>query len=200
MRWIRWSIVLVSLTLVVAPFTSEVGSLQLPETKAPPPVVLPAEQDHQRMMKLLGITALRSVANPNDPQAPNAVNYDEAKANPYPNLPDPLVLKNGRRVMTAKVWWTKRRPEIVEDFDREIYGRVPKVMPEVKWEVIATTREMNGDVPVITKKLVGHVDNSSYPPVKVDIRLARRRIRVMPRGVQLEPEPGARPSPSSACR
>ena len=29
------------------------------------------------------------------------------------------------------MWWNKRRPEIVEDFDREIYGRVPKVMPKV---------------------------------------------------------------------
>jgi len=59
----------------------------------------------------------------------------------------------------------------VEDFDREIYGRVPKVTPKVKWEVTATTRELNGDVPVVTKKLIGHVDNSSYPLISVDIQL-----------------------------
>lgn len=138
----------------------------------PPPVALTAQQDHRRMMELLHITSLRPGANPNDPTAPNAVNYDEAKANPYPHLPDPLVLQNGQRVKTARAWWTKRRPEIVEDFDREIYGRVPKVTPKVKWEVTSTTREMNGDAPVITKKLVGHVDNSSYPLINVDIQLS----------------------------
>src|SRR2546423_9036693 len=73
----------------------------------PPPVVLTAEQDHQRLMELLHITSLRPGANGNNPQAPNAANYDEAKANPYPNLPDPLVLQNGRKITTANDWWTK---------------------------------------------------------------------------------------------
>ena len=124
------------------------------------------------MMDLLHITSLRQGANGNNPQAPNAANYDESKANPYPNLPDPLVLKNGKKVTKASVWWSKRRPEIVEDFDREIYGRVPKDMPKVKWEVTSTTNEMNGDVPVVTKQLVGHVDNSAYPQITVDIQLS----------------------------
>jgi hypothetical protein len=69
------------------------------------------------------------------------------------------------------VWWNKRRPEIVEDFDREVYGRVPKVTPAVKWEVASTADDKVGDVPVVTKRLVGHVDNSSYPPITVDIQL-----------------------------
>lgn len=128
-------------------------------------------QDHQRMMELLKITSLRPGADGRNAEAPNAANYDEAKANPYPKLPDPLVLKNGKRVTTAKAWWTRRRPEIAEDFDREIYGRVPKVTPRVKWEVTSTTNEKNGDVPVITRKLLGHVDNSSYPEITVDIQL-----------------------------
>ena len=137
----------------------------------PPPVTMIAEQDHQRIMDLLHITSLRPGANGSNPQAPNAANYDESKANPYPNLPYPLVLKNGKRVTTPKMWWKQRRPEIVEDFDREIYGRVPKITPGVKWEVTDTTREVKYDVPVITKKIVGHVDNSSYSLVTVDIQL-----------------------------
>src|SRR5437763_10398669 len=137
----------------------------------PPPVEMTAEQDHRRMMELLHITSLRPGANPNNPDAPNAVNYDEARANPYPNLPDPLVMKNGKRVTSAKMWWQRRRAEIVEDFDREIYGRLPANTPKVKWEVTATTNEVKYDLPVITKKLVGHVDNSSYPQVTVDIKL-----------------------------
>ena len=64
-----------------------------------------------------------------------------------------------------------RRSEIVEDFDRDIYGRVPKNVPAVRWEIMSTSNETNGDVPVMVKKLVGHVDNSSYPQVTVDIQL-----------------------------
>jgi len=123
------------------------------------------------MMDQLHITSLRPGADGNHPDAPNAANYDEAKANPYPKLPDPLLLKNGKKVKTAKVWWNKRRPEIVEDFDREVYGRVPKVTPKVTWEVTSTTSEKNGDFAIVTKKLVGHVDNSAYPGISVNIDL-----------------------------
>ena len=48
------------------------------------------EQDHQRMMDLLGIVSLRPGVNGMDPNAPDAANYDETKANPYPVLPEPL--------------------------------------------------------------------------------------------------------------
>jgi len=135
-------------------------------------VTLTAEEDHRRLMDLLHIAALRHGADGNHPEAANYANYDEAKANPYPDLPDPLVLKNGKRVTTAEMWWKQRRPEIVEDFDREIYGRVPKVTPGVKWEVTSVNKEMNGDVPVMVKKLVGHVDNSAFPEITVDIQLS----------------------------
>jgi hypothetical protein len=138
----------------------------------PAPVQLTAKEDHQRIMELLKITSLRKGADPRDPKAPNAVNYDESKANPYPNLPDPLVMKSGQKVTTAEMWWKQRRAEIIEDFDREIYGRVPKETPHVKWEVTATDKQKVGEIPVMTKKLVGHVDNTSYPLISVDIQLS----------------------------
>lgn len=128
-------------------------------------------EDHQRMMKLLNIKELRPGASGSNPQAPNYANYDEAKVKPYPPLPDPLVLKNGKKVTSAKMWWGQRRAEIVEDFDREIYGRAPKVTPKVNWEVATVTNEEKYGIPVITKQLIGHVDNSSHPDIKVDIRL-----------------------------
>src|SRR5438128_1525320 len=64
-------------------------------SELPPPVKMTAQQDHQRIMDLLHIAALRRGADGNNRQADNHANYDEAKANPYPNLPDPLLLKNG---------------------------------------------------------------------------------------------------------
>ena len=140
-------------------------------SNVPPLLVLTTAQDHQRTLYLLQITSLRRGADGRNAEAPNAANYDESKANPYPKLPDPLLLKNGKRVTTAKMWWNQRRAEIVEDFDREIYGRVPTKTPTVNWELIATTRELKDNIPVITKQLVGHVDNSSYPLVTVNIQL-----------------------------
>ena len=123
-------------------------------------------------MKLLHIDKLRQGVS-GDPKSPNAANYDEAKAGPRGKLPDPLVMKNGHKVTTAKMWWAKRRAEIVEDFDREIYGRVPRVIPKVNWEVIFTSRDENYGLPIITKRLVGHVTGSSdAAPVHMEFKLS----------------------------
>lgn len=136
-----------------------------------PPAELTAEQDHRRMLDLLGIETLRPGANPRDPSAPNAPNYDESRANPYPGLPDPLRLKDGRRVTSASVSWNERRAQIVEDFDREVYGRVPTDVPAVRWEIVSRTQDKVGEIPVVTKQLVGRADNSAYPAVSVEIEL-----------------------------
>src|ERR1700733_5384976 len=93
-----------------------------------------ADQDHQNMLDQLGIQALRPGPSGNE-SAPNHANYDESKANPFPNLPEVFALKNGAKVTTAEMWWKQRRPEIVEDFEREVLGRVPKNVPKVAWTV-----------------------------------------------------------------
>ena len=136
----------------------------------PPVVHLTAEQDRQRTMDLLHIESLRR-GRDGSPGTPYSANYDEAKANPYPELPDPLRLNNGKRVASAKMWWSERRPQIVEAFDREIYGRVPANTPKVAWEVVQTKDGMDGETPVTTRTLVGHVDNTAYPLVTVNIQM-----------------------------
>ena len=127
------------------------------------------QEDYEQTLAQLKIASLRPPVNA---RVVGSTNYDEAKANPYPDLPDPLKLKNGKKVTSAKMWWDQRRPEIVEDFDREVYGRMPRNVPKVKWEVTNTANEKVGDVPIVTKTLVGHVDNSAYPEVTVDIQLS----------------------------
>jgi hypothetical protein len=172
-RAIRWLSGVALLVLVANPLMSGrnlFGQSQQAGSNLPPPVHLTAEQDHQRMMDLLHITSLRRGPD-GDPKSPNAANVDESKVSPDLKLPDPLILNNGEKVRTAEMWWKLRRPEIVEEFDREIYGRVPKNTPKVNWEVVSITEEKNGDVPVITKTLLGHVDDSAYPMIKVDIQL-----------------------------
>jgi len=130
---------------------------------APAHVVLTSQEDRQRMMDLLKITMF-----PSGPGAYLASTYDEKTANPYPNLPDPLTFNNGSKVKSSADW-RKRRAEILELFDREVYGRRPKNIPKVTWTVASTTEGLAGAIPVITKQLVGRVDNSAYPALDVTI-------------------------------
>ena len=132
------------------------------QSSAPPPVTFTADQDHQNMMDQLGIKALRPGPSGNE-NAPNHANYDESKANPYPNVPDPLTMNDGQKVTTAEMWWNKRRPEIVEMYSKYVYGRVPGNVPKVSWKVNTVDHEMIGFTPVIAKDVEGDVDNSSYP-------------------------------------
>jgi (4-O-methyl)-D-glucuronate---lignin esterase len=136
----------------------------------PPPVTFTAEQDHQNMMDQLGIRALRPGPSGNE-NAPNHANYDESKANPYPNIPDPLTMNDGQKVTTAKMWWDERRPQLVEMFSKYVYGRVPADVPTVKWTVTAVDHERIGFTPVIAKDLIGEVDNSAYPAISVHIHM-----------------------------
>jgi hypothetical protein len=139
--------------------------------------------DHRNMMEQLGIKALRPGPSGNE-SAPNHANYDESKANPYPDLPEVLTLKNGKKVTSKDMWWKQRRPEIVEEFEREVVGRVPKNAPKVRWEVMKTAEAKVGSHAVIGKQLLGHVDNSGYPELTVDIQMTL----VMPAG-------GKKPAP-----
>lgn len=98
-------------------------------------------------------------------------NYDEARANPYPSLPDPLLLKDGRRVVDTETWWRVRRPELQRQFDEEIFGRVPENVPPVRWKVVHSLDSTIGNTPVVIRDIVGHVDNAADPDIVVDIQL-----------------------------
>ena len=136
----------------------------------PEPRTWTAAEDHQDMLERLGIKTLRPGPSGNE-AAPNHANYDEATANPFPNLPEVLTLKNGQRVTTRAMWWDRRRAEIVEDFEREVLGRIPSNVPRVTWTVTNTVESTVGSHPVVSKQLVGHVDNSSYPRISVDLQM-----------------------------
>jgi lysophospholipase L1-like esterase len=129
-----------------------------------------AAEDHRNMMEQLGIKALRPGPSGNE-TAPNHANYDEATANPYPSLPDVLTLKNGKKVTTPDLWWNQRRPEIIEDFDREVLGRVPANAPKITWTVTSTTNAMSGSRAIVVKELTGHAENSSFPGIDVTIQM-----------------------------
>ena len=123
------------------------------------------------MLQQLGITKLRP-GRSGDVKSPNAANYDEGKANPYPNLPDVLKSVRGEQIETQDQWWKSRRPEIVELLEREVYGRVPANVPSVKWEVRETREIQAGGQTAIQKHIVGVVDNSACPEINVNISMS----------------------------
>lgn len=169
----RWSVSLATACLLVTTLARLHGQNTRGATSnaAPEPLNWTTQQDHQNMKDQLGITRLRPGPS-GRAGATNAANYDPAKANPFPDLPDPLVLKNGQKVTTPDLWWKQRRPEIVEDFEREVFGRVPKNVPKVTWSITTQASDrVVGSLPVVAKQLVGRVDNSTCPSIKVEIQM-----------------------------
>ena len=73
----------------------------------------------------LGLFAIACAAG----AEPAGFNYDETKVPPY-TLPNALVLNDGTPVRDAATWRAKRRPELLEIFAREVYGRTPGGRPE----------------------------------------------------------------------
>jgi hypothetical protein len=131
----------------------------------PPEFIPPGYDDYQNMLDQLGI---KKVRKGRDARAKDT--SDEATANPYKDsMPDLMTFKDGTKV-TAADQWPRRRAEIVEDFERGVYGRVPQNVPKVTWEVTNTAEGEGGGIATFTRTLVGHVDNSAFPKIKVDIQ------------------------------
>ncbi|MBN8878145.1 MAG: acetylxylan esterase [Sphingobacteriales bacterium] len=138
-----------------------------------------AQEDRANIMQQLGIKKLRPGPSSNQSD-PNHANEDEQLANPCPQLPDALTTRSGKKITTPEQWWKLRRPEIAEDFEKEMYGRVPENTPKVTWTTKVTDYEFVGRIPVIAKQLVGRVDNSEYPLINVNINM----VLVLPLNVK----------------
>jgi hypothetical protein len=167
---LKYSIACSAVVVFLGMGTSCVNGPAKPESKpgavpAPAPGAPGAYDDHKNMMDQLGIKALRPGEN-----GQNQERFTEEKANPYKDtVPDVLKMKDGTKV-TKPEQWARRRAEILKDFEREVYGRIPPNVPKVTWEVTATTDGNSAGIPTVTKTLVGHADNSAYPDITVNIQ------------------------------
>jgi len=168
-----------SVLLLFIGFIANAQTAGIDSSRYPALKTFTAQQDHGQMMQQLGIKKLRPGPSGNQ-KDPNHANEDEALANPCPQLPDALVTKKGHKITTPDQWWKQRRPELVEDFETEVYGRVPANMPKVTWTVKITDNEFVGRTPVIARQLVGKVDNREYPLIQVNINM----VLVLPTNVK----------------
>jgi hypothetical protein len=89
-------------------------------------------------------------------------NYSEDRVPKY-TLPDPLVQNNGERVTTPDGWAKKRRPEILEFYRSEIYGRIPAAAPRVTWEIVETDPKAR-DGAAVLRRVVGRMGEKPGGP------------------------------------
>lgn len=93
------------------------------------------------------------------------VTYDDDNAGEYTPI-DLLKMNDGTRIQTKTDWWEKRRPEIFQDVQEQLFGFMPdkSQLPSVIWNIHTSTHE--GDVDYIEQTITGNIDISSYPEVR----------------------------------
>src|SRR5579863_8490649 len=99
------------------------------------------------MRSILLCAACFAAAAQNHPGA----NFDEAQVPPY-TLPDPLVMIGGEHVHDAKTWTGRRRPQILEMYRMQMFGRSPAAPARLDYEVVSVDKSALGGKAV--RKLV----------------------------------------------
>lgn len=101
----------------------------------------------------------------------SAYNTDEAKVGSLP-LPDPLQFADGSRVRTAAQWMEKRRPELMELFAREMFGRTPLGRPPgMRWTVTSVDRAALGGKAVRKEVTLAFAEGPGSPQLHLLIYL-----------------------------
>ncbi|HJP67364.1 MAG TPA: hypothetical protein VJ846_00560, partial [Sphingomicrobium sp.] len=143
-----------------------------------------SERDYLQTLQRLGLRTLRPGVDGFHANAPNAVNYEEAKVQPYV-LPPLLKMQSGNSVRTAADWWSKRRPELQRLFDSQMYGRVPVTAPKIHWALKATEQRSKAGTDVITLHYVGKAAEDRKLAIEFDITLPKNSNRPVPLIVEL---------------
>lgn len=82
-------------------------------------------EDHRQTAQLAAHAAVAMPFKVTDLGLRNKATVNDEALVPEYTLPDPLTCLNGSKVRTAKQWMKKRRPELLELFETEMYGKVP---------------------------------------------------------------------------
>jgi hypothetical protein len=106
-----------------------------------------------RFLLLIGVAFVIS-ANQSD--AATKENTDESRVPPYV-LPDPLMAADGTRIKTADEWNAKRRPELLQLFETEVYGRAPQQKPELRFQIESENRDALGGK-AVRKEVTIHIE------------------------------------------
>ncbi|MDO8543086.1 MAG: acetylxylan esterase [Opitutaceae bacterium] len=107
-------------------------------------------------------------------------NYDETRVPPY-TLPNPLVCADGTAVRDAATWRNQRRPELLELFSREVYGRTPAGRPaKMHWAVTSTDRAALGGKAVRKEVTIWFTEKKDGPQMRLLMYQPVRATRQAP--------------------
>ncbi len=161
------------LSLVLAP----IGCLGWPcfAAEAPPPLPAtppPAAPASYPFTDAAGNTHTRASTG-------HVTNYDEAKVGTY-RLPDPLVLADGQPVRDAGAWFNRRRPEILELYRSQVFGRVPPTAPQVSFKVLETDPNAVDGRAVRRHVVIRCGDPRTGPAIHLELYLPARALHPVP--------------------
>ncbi len=74
---------------------------------------------------------------------PDYINTDPAQIPAY-TLPDALTMQDGRKVTTPAQWYDERRPELLELFETQMYGKAPGPIDNMRWEIAEEGSALDG--------------------------------------------------------
>ena len=94
-------------------------------------------------------------------------------------LPDPLVLLDGRRIATPQDWFSKRRPELIALFQHYMYGFLPPAPEQVAGNVERTDRNAYGGQATL-KEVTVTFGSPPVPPIHLMLVLPNRRMGPAP--------------------
>ncbi len=106
-------------------------------------------------------------------------NYDEAKVPAY-SLPDPLIMADGAKVTTAGAWTARRRPELLDTFAREVYGKTPSAKVAVRATVDSNVSDALGGTAVRRQVTLRFTTRDDGPAMRLLIYLPAKASAPVP--------------------
>jgi hypothetical protein len=107
------------------------------------------------------------------------VNYDESKVGVY-TLPDPLKLQNGKSVRDGKTWNQKRRPEILEMFATQQFGRAPGRPGEESFDVFEKSALALGGKAIRRQVTIHFAKDNNWPKIHLVMYLPAAAKKPVP--------------------
>jgi hypothetical protein len=107
-------------------------------------------------------------------------NYDESKVPQYV-LPDPLIAEDGTKIDTPEDWKNIRRPEILKQFQTEMFGKYPEAdLSKIKFEEIFTYDKFLGGKATIKVERVYFNAPESKPKMDLMVVVPNDRKGAVP--------------------
>lgn len=123
------------------------------------PAIMWSEPERVHVAQLCSHAAIQSPDKPTDVGQMDIFMESLVESDRNIQLPDPLVMNNGRKVLTVRKWMRKRRPELLSMFEREMFGKVPGCPAGLHFETLYCDRNARHGI-AVRKEIKIHFDDT----------------------------------------